>query len=372
MKSFTPRPFLSVAAGLLLVAPAPARAAKPNPMVMAHNLTTTGSQEHLVISGGGQTGPYQAFPDAARLADGSITSVFYDGYGHVSLPKSGWEKGGRICMVTSTDEGSTWTAPRIIFDDPRDNRDPHIAQLSNGTLVCTFFSLMPKTNGEKGYQTSGTEMITSTDGGKTWDATARVIAPDWYVSAPVRQLRDGTCILGLYHFDQEAKQRYGGVTLSSDLGKTWSEPIPIGKGQPVPLDAETDVIELRDGRIFAALRSSEEHMRCAYSSDGGKTWTPVQDIGFRGHAPHLLRLSTGEILLTHRLPDTALHVSRDETATWQGPYLIDAVRGAYPSSVELRDGTILVIYYTEGAGSRIRARRFRLTDDGPEFLPLTK
>jgi hypothetical protein len=50
--------------------------------------------------------------------------------------------------------------------------------------------------------------------------------------------------------------------------------------------------------------------------------------------------------------------------------LIDSHIGAYASTVELRDGTVLVVYYEEGEGSAIRARRFRLEGDGLKFLPL--
>ena len=86
-------------------------------------------------------------------------------------------------------------------------------------------------------------------------------------------------------------------------------------------------------------------MHYATSSDEGKTWSAVKDIGFKGHAPHLNRLSTGEILLVHRVPNTVLHISRDECKTWQGPYTIDDCVGAYPSTVELKDGSVLVVYY---------------------------
>jgi hypothetical protein len=96
----------------------------------------------------------------------------------------------------------------------------------------------------------------------------------------------------------------------------------------------------------------------------------VKDIGFPGHCPHFTRLSSGEILLTHRLPLTALHVSRDDAKTWQGSYQIDTAPGAYASTVELKDGTVLVVYYEEGAGSAVRARHFKLKADGIEFLPL--
>ena len=109
-------------------------------------------------------------------------------------------------------------------------------------------------------------------------------------------------------------------------------------------------------------------MMYATSTDMGKTWSDVQDIGFKGHAPYLMRLGTGEILLMHRIPFTSLHISRDEGQTWEGPYVIDTVCGAYASGVELEDGSVLCVYYEEGEGSAVRARKFRLTGDGSHWM----
>jgi hypothetical protein len=73
----------------------------------------------------------------------------------------------------------------------------------------------------------------------------------------------------------------------------------------------------------------------------------------------------------HRLPKTALHISHDEAKSWKGPYAIDETIGAYPSTVQLKDGSVLVVYYEEGRNSAVRARRFRLAHEGIEFLPLS-
>jgi hypothetical protein len=252
--------------------------------------------------------------------------------------------------------------------------------------VCTFFSWKVK-DGEKIEtadqftwkkfrsiaQLQGAMMVTSKDDGQTWDSTPTVISKDWVCSAPVRQLPDGTCILGLYRSRSlnGKPAALGGSIRSTDRCKTWEPVVEIDPAAGVDLDAETDIIRLKDGRLYAALRSSKADMHFATSSDDGKSWSKVQNIGFPGHCPHLNRLSTGEIILCHRVPQTSIHISRDETKTWQGPIMIDDVLGAYPATVELKDGTVLIIYYTEGKDSHIRAQRFKVTKDGIEFLPLS-
>jgi len=318
-----------------------------------------------IISRGPAAGPYQAFPDVCRLANGDLLCVFYAGYGHVSLPKEGWPQGGRICAVRSSDEGRTWSEPVVAYDGPDDDRDPHVAQLRDGTVLISFFPYRKNAAGQLECEAS---LVRSADGGRTFTAPHVTLAPGWPCSAPVREMPDGSLLLGVYR--EDGATAYGGVLRSTDQGKTWSKPIAIDPGSGVRLDAETDVIRLRDGTLFAALRGDKVNMHTATSGDGGLTWSSVKDIGFKGHAPHLNRLSSGEILLVHRLPQTALHVSSDEAKTWRGPYVIDQTGGAYPATVELKDHSVLIVYYEEGQGSAIRARRFRLEPEGPRFLPL--
>ncbi|MEW5901291.1 MAG: DUF5696 domain-containing protein, partial [Acidobacteriota bacterium] len=89
---------------------------------------------------------------------------------------------------------------------------------------------------------------------------------------------------------------------------------------------------------------------------------------FPGHCPYLLRTREDIILLAHRLPRTSLHYSLDEARTWSANVLVDDCPGAYPSMVNLRDGSVLIIYYEEGPGSNIRGRRFQATAAGIEWL----
>jgi hypothetical protein len=91
-------------------------------------------------------------------------------------------------------------------------------------------------------------------------------------------------------------------------------------------------------------------------------------MGFEGHCPYFLRTSDNIIVLGFRLPKTNMRFSTDEGKTWSENVQIDDVFGAYPSLVNLRDGSVLVVYYEERAGSDIRARRFRVTKAGVEWV----
>ena len=167
-------------------------------------------------------------------------------------------------------------------------------------------------------------------------------------------------ILGLYHEEGTKNLAFGATVKSYDGGKTWKELALIGEKAGVYLDAETDVVPLKSGKLLAALRSSTVDMHYALSGDGGKTWGPVQSLGFKGHCPYFIRHSSGVILLGHRVPATSLHWTNDDGKTWQGPVLIDSVGGAYPSMVELPNRQVYCVYYEEGKGSSIRGVRLHV------------
>ena len=77
-------------------------------------LPPTGASPSVrVISRGGASGTYQAFPDACRLANGDLVCVFYAGYGHVSLPRTDKEampRRGTPLTVAEIERLRTWIA----------------------------------------------------------------------------------------------------------------------------------------------------------------------------------------------------------------------------------------------------------------------
>ena len=203
-------------------------------------------------------------------------------------------------------------------------------------------------------------MVSSTDLGRTWSAPQQ-ISKDYYCSSPIREISGGRLILGLYR--ERANTSAGAVAISDDGARSWRIADIANGGYK--LDAETDVIELADGTLYAAQRPT---MCFSVSKDRGESWTVSRAMGFEGHCPYFLRTRDGIILIAHRLPSTSLHYSLDEGKTWSKNVLVDTCIGAYPSMVNLKDGSVLIVYYEEGEGSSIRCKRFRATKSGIEWL----
>jgi sialidase-1 len=317
--------------------------------------------EHQIVCSGTEAGGYAAFPDVCRLHNGELLCVFYSGYGHVSTPKAQWPKGGRIMAVRSPDNGKNWSKPVVIIDTDQDDRDPSVVCLKDGTLLLNWFTLQ--------HNHVLVRLARSTDNGMTWSKPVKLALESPYAfacSTPARQLADGSLILGLYH--EHGNVGFGATVKSYDGGKTWKDLALIGEKSGVYLDAETDVVPLKDDKLLAALRSSRVNMHYAISDDCGKTWGPVKSFGFKGHCPYFLRHSSGVILLAHRVPATSLHWTSDEGKTWHGPVGIDTVGGAYSSMVELPDGLVYCVYYEEGPGSSIRGVRLRVDKGGVEIV----
>jgi Neuraminidase (sialidase) len=261
--------------------------------------------------------------------------------------------------VRSSDNGKTWGKPDVAIDTDRDDRDPSVACLKDGTLLLNWFTLHKNQ--------AAVLLARSSDNGKTWSEPVQLKLESPYefaCSSPVRQLPDGSLILGLYCDDEKTKVACGATVKSYDGGRTWKDLALIDEKAGIYLDAETDVVPLKDGKLLAALRSSRVDMHYAISDDLGKTWGPVKSFGFKGHCPYFLRHNSGVILLAHRVPATSLHWTADEGKTWHGPVRIDTVGGAYPSMVELPDGLVYCVYYEEGKGSSIRGVRLRVDAKG--------
>ena len=136
-------------------------------------------------------------------------------------------------------------------------------------------------------------MITSKDEGKTWskpcDITIMTKKSEWIEAAPGPgvgiQLRSGRLVAPCFQsqFDERKDEtRMWGIRrcyaiFSDDHGKTWQ----LGDGETGPDVNETQVVELTDGTLLMNMRSADPRKGCrigSISKDQGQTWSALFDI----------------------------------------------------------------------------------------------
>ena len=340
-------------------------------------------EDFVYVTRDGGAGGYEAFPDVCRLEDGRLLCVFYDGYRHIAWPNAKiFKTGGRISGCYSFDEGKTWSSPFVVFDSPFDDRDPSVTVLGDGTILCCFFILDKPVDPHTSYRKLGSWFILSEDGGASWSEPTPISDRFWG-SSPIRILRNGTWIVGLYNQDPDWNAAVG---ISEDQGKRWRVEIVPTAG--LPNGDETDLIQRQDDSLYLIVRNREgagpRPMLFSQSFDGGTNWTEAESAGFSGHSPYLYRTPDNVYVLgtrTGKTPlegdgvfpgTTTIRLSFDEGKTWGTPITVDCKLGAYPSMVTLTDGSTLIVYYEEGPGSNVRARKFRINEKRLEWLKFNR
>ena len=114
---------------------------------------------------------------------------------------------------------------------------------------------------------------------------------------------------------------------SQDKGRTWNEAALVARGSEATVEGfnEATLTVLRDGRLYAVLRSGEEIYH-AWSADGGLAWTEPallrlsdEDFPVRRVWPRVASLADGTLVLAFGRPGK--HLVFDPTGTgenWQG------------------------------------------------------
>lgn len=310
----------------------------------------------LVVSGQGY------FPVALRLKDDRIAVVLRGGAGHLGIK-------GRLDMVFSVDEGQTWSKPVVVNDSPVDDRNPAFGQAANGVLVVGFWRTA--TYDENGrYNPSldkprNTWVARSSDGGKNWSKATELDVGDIGWGSPYGKmvtLSDGKMLMAVYggpvqHDGKKRTKRedHSYVYRSTDHGKTWRR---IGECSGKMQLNETSLLRLPSGKLLAAMRARAGGVWLGESSDGGESWSqPVQITPPNIHPADLVLLPDGRVLMTtgYRLRPfgvRGLVGDANGVFNWRRHFLLvsDGIGGdcGYPSSVILKDGRVLTVYYANG------------------------
>jgi len=337
---------------------------------------------------------YTGWPTLCRRANGQLIVTASGGREAHVCPF------GRVEMITSDDDGKSWSWPRTLLDGPIDDRDSGVLETSKGSLLVTTFTslayepVLAKANQDKKWDVGklaewnavnarlpaetrkkelGVWMIRSSDGGVTWSARY-----DALVSSPHGpiQLADGRLLYAGKDLWRDGTRV--GVCESTDDGLSWRwlAYIEPRDGDKHSEYHELHAVETGDGRILVQIRNhnpaNDRETLQSESADGGKTWSKPRPIGVWGLPSHLLKLRDGRLLMTYghrRAPlGNQARVSTDHGRTWSEPIVLygDGITGdlGYPSTVELADGTLLSVWYevTKGVkNATLRQARWRLS-----------
>lgn len=185
---------------------------------------------------------YNSFPSAVLTAAGKIVVTFRQARDlrHVYGETRHLDSHSRAVIVTSTDGGETWDKTTSLLYDHYiyGIQDPCLNLLSDGTILATFFR---------------------------WN----VLAPE---DAGEKQLRD------IVYYDQWIGRPAGLFsTRSTDGGQTWDEPLPVCAE---PMSIRGKGVELADGSFVVAaykyLPGCVVHV--FRTSDKGLTWEEISTI----------------------------------------------------------------------------------------------
>lgn len=331
------------------------------------------------------------FPSIVRLHNGELLVVYRAALSHASHTP------GRIMCVRSRDGGKTWSKPEVIIDTPYDDRDPHITQLSDGTLVLTFDVVEPTNQPNWCY----VYISMSYDNGYTWTKPHKVIDKCCATSEKVLELPDGRLLLPVYR-PKDPTKRHKGVNkwdymrylaeveagkekrppdevftlenpyisillVSNDGGKTWKEKCIIAEeynGRAIGFN-ETALAYLGKEHIVAVMRTDAPWANAciAHSYDGGESFEEPHMLPVNAHAPHMLVLNEEKTLLIYGNCDySGGYVTRyvevmvgDPNKNFKDakPKIIYTGSGgdtSYPDAVLLKKDWIFAVYYDAGVG----------------------
>jgi len=319
---------------------------------------------------------YIGWPTVCMDRNGALHAVFSGDRDEHVCP---W---GKVQLITSTDQGETWSGERVIANTPLDDRDAGIVLLPNGELLVTWFTslayeesirdrskLKPNTprffwwlHHEKlspatKKEWMGVFEVRSGNGGKTWTAPKPLSGIKGTTPHGPVVLKDGRLLYFGRYFD---KLTFITVSESHDLGKTWqhlADIAPLPEEHLPMMFHEPYAVETDDGRIVAQVRyhGKDNCLRQSESADGGRTWSVMKKTGMAGLPPYLIKLRDGKLVTVYGRrfgPEFGEYacISDDQGRTWDveneirltGHFSGDL---GYPASVELKDGSILTVYY---------------------------
>lgn len=288
---------------------------------------------------------------------------------------------GYSCLVTSDDQGNTWSGLRLVIDP--DYNGPKIPLDSNLWLdpqgrLWYFFGIRGLDakelvkQGLNGALYGATVYAITTenpdDQNPVW-SEPRFISTGNLLNKPI-VLKSGDWIMPL--------AKWGGtpsilIIASTDAGKTWSYRGGVTINPPEIRNCdEPCIVERRDGSLWITARTKNGIYESS-SQDGGRTWSEASKYLTHTVSRFVIRrLQSGNLLfLRHGNPqqdasrsNLTAFLSDDDGKSWKGGLLLEKDYSSYPEvASQSPDGTIYVSFDRDRSGlKKILLSRFKESD----------
>jgi hypothetical protein len=292
---------------------------------------------------------WQGIPGIERAPNGRLWVLWYSG-------GKGEGNENYVVLVTSGDDGRTWSDPKLAIDIPGPVRafDPCLWHDPTGRLWLCWAQSNTLYDGR-----AGTWAITTTnssDENPAWSKPRRIANGIMMNKPTALSTGDWAFPIAVWSHkpfrDELAGERFSNLYLTSDQGRTFR----FVRGPDVPKRAfdEHMLVEKKDSNWWVLVRTSYG-VGQSFSSDRGRTWSPGEDSGIKGPNSRFFirRLASGRLLLVNHYNFTGrshmtASLSDDDGRTWYGRLLLDEGPWvSYPDGVQAPDGRIYVVYDRE-------------------------
>lgn len=204
-----------------------------------------------------------------------------------------WDK-TKLFLQTSTDNGFTWTQPRMMLDEFGRMIRNNVTELPDGRLLLPIYL-----EGE----TMQCAVWLSGDGFKTWDERLVPVTKPFNEQPAFVYLGGERLLMYARHYGVPGKI-WGAA--SDDLGKTWRD---VKRSKLPNPDSGIDAIRLESGALVLAYNDSAFYrtpLTVALSEDEGKTWRIKKNIETAQKEfsyPFLIQTPDGRIHLSYTADD---------------------------------------------------------------------
>lgn len=307
---------------------------------------------------------WQGIPGIERALNERLWAIWYSG-------GKGEGSENYVVLVTSADDGLTWSRPILVIDPAGSVRafDPCLWHEPEGKLWLFWAQSDGWFDGRAGVWAITTK--NSDCENPSWSKPKR-LCNGVMMNKPIVLSTGEWCLPAAVwnrkpYRKELSEERKSNIVCSTDKGQTWK----IRGGADVPERAfdEHMIVERKDG-IWMLVRT-QYGIGEAFSYDKGKTWTPGRPSELSGPNSrfHIRRLQSGKLLLVNHYNFTGRNrltamLSEDDGKTWKYHLLLDERKDvSYPDSVESEDGEIYVIYdHSRHGDKEILMARFREED----------